>query len=51
MNPSVETSGVRELDHRSSNGIDVTLLWGSRSGRIFVAVEDAAGVARRSGFG
>lgn len=41
MNGNVDRSGVRELDHRSGNGIDVTLLWSSRSGRVVVAVEDA----------
>jgi hypothetical protein len=32
---------IRELDHRCGDGVDVTLLWSSRTGRIFVAVEDA----------
>jgi hypothetical protein len=41
MNGKADTSGVRELDRRSGNGIDVTLLWSSRSGRVIVAVEDA----------
>lgn len=33
-------AAVRELDHRSSDGIDVRLLWDSRTNRITVAVED-----------
>ena len=31
---------IRELDHRSSDGIDVRLLWNSRTNRVSVAVED-----------
>jgi hypothetical protein len=31
---------LRELDHRSGDGFDVTLLWSARTGRVFVAVED-----------
>ena len=31
---------TRELDHRSSNGIDVRLLWSERDGRVHVAVND-----------
>jgi hypothetical protein len=31
---------MRELDHRSSNGIDVRLLWSERDGRVHVAVND-----------
>jgi hypothetical protein len=41
MNLHVDQSEIRELDHRSGDGVDVTLLWSSRTGRIFVAVEDA----------
>jgi hypothetical protein len=37
--PTSETS-VRELDHRTSDGIDVRLLWNSDTGRVSVAVED-----------
>jgi hypothetical protein len=33
-------SGLRELDHRSGDGFDVTLLWSARTGRVLVAVED-----------
>jgi len=32
---------VRELDHRSADGIDVRLLWCPRDGRVLVAVNDA----------
>jgi hypothetical protein len=31
---------TRELDHRYSDGIDVRLLWNSRTNRVSVAVED-----------
>ena len=33
-------SVVRELDHRRNDGIDVSLLWNSRTNHVFVAVED-----------
>jgi len=33
--------GIRELDHRNDNGIDVTLLWNPRTNGLLVAVEDA----------
>jgi hypothetical protein len=32
--------GIRELDRRQSDGIDVRLLWDSRTDTIIVAVED-----------
>jgi hypothetical protein len=31
---------IRELDHRSGDGIDVRLLWNSRTNRVSLAVED-----------
>jgi hypothetical protein len=31
---------IRELDHRSGNGIDVSLQWNSLTNRVAVAVED-----------
>ncbi len=31
---------IRELDHRTSDGIDVRLLWNSRTNQVFVAVDD-----------
>jgi hypothetical protein len=34
------TSGVRELDHRTADGIGVRLLWNSLTSRVAVAVED-----------
>ena len=33
-------SAIRELDHRTDDGIDVRLLWNSRTNHVFVAVED-----------
>jgi hypothetical protein len=33
-------SAIRELDHRTNDGIDVRLLWNSWTDRVFVAVED-----------
>ena len=33
--------GARELDHRSNDGIDVTLFWSPRTNRLWIAVEDA----------
>jgi hypothetical protein len=32
--------GIRELDRRSSDGIDVALLWAPRTNRLLVAVVD-----------
>jgi hypothetical protein len=40
-------SGLRELDQRSGNGLEVTLLWSERTGSVFVCVEDEQ---LRSGF-
>jgi hypothetical protein len=31
-------TGMRELDHRSSDDIEVTLLWSARTDRVFVLV-------------
>ena len=38
----VETGqrGLRELDQRSGDGFEVTLLWSERTGSVFVCVED-----------
>jgi hypothetical protein len=33
-------NGIRELDHRISDGIDVTLLWSQRSDRVWIDVRD-----------
>ena len=32
--------GIRELDHRNNDGIEVWLLWDSHADRVFVSVED-----------
>jgi|tagenome__1003787_1003787.scaffolds.fasta_scaffold20131971_1 hypothetical protein len=32
--------GTRELDHRNNNGIDVRLLWNSRTDRVWISIED-----------
>jgi hypothetical protein len=37
------TSDRRELDHRHSNGIDVTLTWSPGADAVFVTVLDEAG--------
>jgi hypothetical protein len=41
MNTTVEHPELRELDHRRGDGFDVTLLWSARTGKVYVAVEDA----------
>jgi hypothetical protein len=33
-------SAIRELDHRANDGIDVKLLWNSRTNRVSIAVLD-----------
>jgi hypothetical protein len=33
-------STIRELDHRTSDDIEVRLLWNSRTNQVFVAVAD-----------
>ena len=40
MTPQRPTQ-MRELDHRSSDGIDVWMLWSEDDGRVVVAVADA----------
>ncbi len=42
MSTTFET-GMRELDRRSNDGIDVTLLWEPRTNRVLVAVVDERG--------
>jgi hypothetical protein len=37
----MSTPTIRELDHRTGDGIEVTLLWDSRDDRVYVVVEDA----------
>lgn len=39
------TPSRRELDHRHTNGIDVTLSWSPSDDRLFVSVLDDAGDA------
>ncbi len=34
-------TSMRELDHRSSDGIDVRMLWSEDDGRVVVSVSDA----------
>ncbi len=38
---AIEELAVRELDSRSSDGIDVRLLWNSMTNKISVAVKDS----------
>jgi hypothetical protein len=40
MEKSPESSRIRELDHRSGDGMDVTLLWEARTNTVFVNVVD-----------
>jgi hypothetical protein len=40
MTTTTTSTLMRELDHRSSNGIDVRLMWCERDGRVHVAVTD-----------
>jgi hypothetical protein len=37
---NISELGIRELDHRISDGIEVRLLWNSRTNRVSIAVED-----------
>jgi hypothetical protein len=39
MQSTPETT-IRELDHRTSDGIDVRLLWNADTNRVWIAVED-----------
>jgi hypothetical protein len=39
--PENSTAVLRELDHRSGDGIDVRLLWRPHDDRVLVAVADA----------
>ena len=41
METHAEHPELRELDRRRGDGFDVTLLWSARSGKVYVAVEDA----------
>lgn len=37
---TAENTTVRELDHRTNDGIDVRLLWSESTNDVFVTVED-----------
>jgi hypothetical protein len=39
MSPTSLTT-VRELDHRTNDGLDVNMLWDSEIDRVYVTVED-----------
>jgi hypothetical protein len=41
MSTNLDHPELRELDRRRGDGFDVTLLWSERTGKVFVAVEDA----------
>jgi len=43
LTPLPELTQRRELDHRNSNGIDVTLSWCPVEGKLFVTVVEDAG--------
>ena len=38
--PTTSDRVIRELDHRSSDGVRVTLLWSMRTNRVFVSLVD-----------
>jgi len=40
---STSEMGIQELDRRTNHGIDVALLWSSRTNEICVAVDDERG--------
>ena len=40
MHTDFDHSEVRELDQRSGDGFEVTLLWSERNGSVFVCVDD-----------
>jgi hypothetical protein len=40
MMSSTSTSDVRELDHRSGDGLEITLFWSASTNRVFIAVRD-----------
>jgi hypothetical protein len=41
MNAVDDQMEIRELDQRNDDGLEVTLLWSPRTGKVFLAVEDA----------
>jgi hypothetical protein len=40
MHADTDQLDMRELDQRSGDGFEVTLLWSERSGSVFVCVDD-----------
>jgi len=42
MQPTILAQPTRELAHRVSDGVEVTLLWSERDGRLAVTVFDGA---------
>jgi hypothetical protein len=40
MMNTTTTSDIRELDHRSSNGLEIMLFWSAPTNQVFVAVRD-----------
>jgi hypothetical protein len=40
MHTDLNRPELRELDQRSADGLEVTLLWSERTGSVFVCVED-----------
>lgn len=40
MHTDLNRPEMRELDQRSANGLEVTLLWSERTGSVFICVED-----------
>jgi hypothetical protein len=38
---SIDDNGVRELDRREGDGLEVTLLWCERTGAVLICVEDS----------
>ena len=42
MHTDLNRRELRELDQRSTNGLEVTLLWSERTGSLIICVEDRA---------
>lgn len=40
MMSTTSEATIRELDHRTGDGIEVALLWDSETGQVFVTVSD-----------
>jgi hypothetical protein len=40
METSLKNTGMRELDGRSGDGIEVRLVWDAQTDRVYVAVDD-----------